>query len=50
MTTQSPSFAAASHQEYQINTPRKRKPFSAATRKRMAVAQKQRWAAKPAGD
>lgn len=32
------------------DTPLKRKPFSAATRKKMAAAQKKRWAAKRAGN
>ncbi len=35
--------------ETDVATPRKRKAFTAATRKKMAAAQKARWAAKKAG-
>ena len=38
----------AADSESKGTSPRRRKPFSAATRKKMALAQKRRWAAKRA--
>ena len=41
-----PAWMSAQRSDPTITTPdRKRKPFSAATRKKMALAQKKRWAA-----